>query len=479
MRDPGSKSTADTARLARRVGLDLRRHCRVARGERLLVAVSGGSDSVALLSLLTDLAPRLGLGLEVAHFDHALRAESAADAQWVEELARMHGLASHVERWSLPLPGEAAARQARYEFLERTARTHDCNAIALGHHLDDQMETILMRLGRGVGLRGALGMAWRRDGAVPLVRPLLEVRRDVLRAYLAARDTPWREDSTNRDRAQTRNRIRHELVPALDATLGPQWRTHWQATWQDLRDTFEWLDAMAAELLTRAAAAGQSAITSSPPAAPMSRLHLESLRTAPGPVARLALQRWLDVVPDGIARAHLDDALRLIRSRQSSRRLELPGGWRLVWDQEWLWRHAPDHVEPVIAPRPSLGIETLTPDDARRALQVPPAATPDNIAILNADALVPPLQVRSRLAGDRMRLLGSPGHRSVARIFQDHRLPARLRAAYPVVADAVGVVWIPGVGVAERARIGDDTRSAVRVRLEGPSVGLPESGPAT
>jgi tRNA(Ile)-lysidine synthetase-like protein len=154
-------------------------------------------------------------------------------------------------------------------------------------------------------------------------------------------------------------------------------------------------------------------------------------------------------------------------------------GWRLVWEQEWLVRSGPHDTVPAAEPFPVLRVESLTLDAARHALQSRPLATSSDSAILGADALLPPFEVRARRPGDRVHLLGGPGHRSVARVFQDHRLPARFRAAYPIVADAHGVVWIPGIGVAERARIGDETRSAVRLRLEKAPTGLPESGPAT
>src|SRR5262245_39578650 len=227
MRDRSSRSPAS---LAHRVAANLRRRCGVRTGDRLLVGVSGGADSVALLLLLLEAARKLDLDIEVAHFDHALRTDSLADATWVEELARSLGLECHIERWRTPRPGEAAARQARYEFLERTARARDAAAIAVAHHLDDQIETVLLRLARGTGPRGALGMAWRRNEPVPIVRPLLDVRRAELQAFCTTRGIAWREDSSNTRTDRARNRVRHDVIPGLDAALGAQWMEHWAAT---------------------------------------------------------------------------------------------------------------------------------------------------------------------------------------------------------------------------------------------------------
>lgn len=200
-------------------------------GARLLVAVSGGADSVALLRGLAHLRSRLKLHLHVAHLDHALREESAADAQWVADLAHRLELPCTVERLSgaQPLhsesPGlEESARRLRYEFLERTAREQHCPTIAVAHTADDQAETVLHHILRGTGLSGLRGMRDRRPLTADLwlVRPLLELRRADLREALAVDQQDFREDATNRDESYTRNRLRHKLLPQLEADYNPQ-----------------------------------------------------------------------------------------------------------------------------------------------------------------------------------------------------------------------------------------------------------------
>ncbi|HEX7124856.1 MAG TPA: tRNA lysidine(34) synthetase TilS [Thermodesulfobacteriota bacterium] len=216
------------AGLLARVERALREGPLLAAGERCLVAVSGGADSVALLDLLALLAPRLGVDLVVGHVDHGLRgAEGRKAAALVERLAAERGLPYREARLpapapGAPMPGEAALRRARYAALARLARETGCGVVAVAHSRDDQAETVLLRLLRGTGLRGLGGMAPSRslpdpDGGPPLrlVRPLLDVPRADLAARVAERGLPIHPDPTNADRRWLRNALRLDLLPPL------------------------------------------------------------------------------------------------------------------------------------------------------------------------------------------------------------------------------------------------------------------------
>ncbi|MCB0061523.1 MAG: tRNA lysidine(34) synthetase TilS, partial [Caldilineaceae bacterium] len=204
----------------------------------VVVAVSGGADSVCLLALLQQVAAAWRLTLHVAHLDHALRPDSAADAEFVATLAATYGVPFHIKRVQ---PGElaaheggieAAARRTRYEFLAQVALTvtpaTQTPTVALAHHADDQAETVLHHLVRGSGLQGLGGMrpvaTYLTEGTpldLRLVRPLLYARRAAIQQYLQEHELSWREDSTNVDQRYTRNYLRHTVLPAL-TTVNPQ-----------------------------------------------------------------------------------------------------------------------------------------------------------------------------------------------------------------------------------------------------------------
>ncbi|MCB1128547.1 MAG: tRNA lysidine(34) synthetase TilS, partial [Verrucomicrobiae bacterium] len=214
----------------------IRRHQLLEPNERVLVAVSGGCDSVVLLRWLYALAEGEGWRLEVAHFNHCLRGiESDADEAWVKALADSLSLPCHVGRGDPRALAEAegisiemAARALRHRFLAEAAREQGIGKVALGHHADDQVETFLLRLLRGTSGEGAGGMHWSAVSPVAarirLVRPLLDCSREAVSQVARAAGWTWREDSTNSLRDALRNRIRHELVPLLQANYQPALR---------------------------------------------------------------------------------------------------------------------------------------------------------------------------------------------------------------------------------------------------------------
>ena len=237
---PGERGRAPA--LVRAVARSVRRHGLLARGDAVVVGVSGGADSVFLLHALHALAPKLALRLRVAHLDHGWRgAESAADAAFVRDLAARLGLPFSSARLS-DRPAvetrrrspEETARRARYAFFAEVCRETGARVVATGHTQDDQVETVLLALLRGSGLTGLSGMTWRAPLPSPaaggggaeehtVVRPLLEIPRLAIRDALRDMGEAWREDATNADLSLPRNRLRAQVVPLLEA-ISPGFR---------------------------------------------------------------------------------------------------------------------------------------------------------------------------------------------------------------------------------------------------------------
>jgi len=314
----------------------LRRRDLIPAGSRVLVATSGGADSVALAAILRELArgTRHQFRLVLAHLNHGLRRTAARDERFVTDLAR---------GWDLPLVTararvreaarergvglEEAARIVRYDFLERSALEVNASLVAVGHHSDDQAETVLMNFLRGASLRGLAGMPIRRPicpgSPVVLVRPLLEVDRDQLLSYLKARRLAWVEDETNRSRKMLRNRVRHDLLPLLERDYAPGLRRR-------LVQMSAGLAAVQERLAARAAAVWDDAVASA--SGESVTLNIDLLRDEGRAVTCelvLAALEWLGAGRGDVMAEHLSAVWQVVTSPAGGQRLDLPGRLRV------------------------------------------------------------------------------------------------------------------------------------------------------
>jgi len=266
----------------------IRRTCRryglLPSGTRVLIGLSGGSDSVALTRLLLDLAEHGGFTVAgLAHLHHGLRTSADRDEAFCRELAARLRQPMTVERVDVRSYAETqgfsiedAARRLRYDFLQRTAASLGADGIALGHTQDDQAETFLLKLMRGAGLRGLGGIYPRRDR---LIRPLLDVTRADLRAYLAGLGERWIEDESNEDVNIPRNRVRHRVLPELDLAAGGSTRPAIARAAAVIREDAEWLDELSRQHFRTAAVETPNGL----------ELDMERLTEAPPPVVRRVL----------------------------------------------------------------------------------------------------------------------------------------------------------------------------------------------
>jgi tRNA(Ile)-lysidine synthase len=441
--------------LVRRVQRDIERHGLFASGARILVACSGGRDSVALLHLLCRFPASWKVAVEVGHVHHGLRKTADSDVAFVEDLCRTLGVPLHVERVSgLSGPGlEARSRDARYTALRRMAQTAGAAFVATGHTMDDQAETVLMRLLRGTGTGALAGIAPRRPlgGGVEVVRPLLWTRREHLEKFLLDAGVPWREDETNQDLRIARNRVRHRLLPAL-AEENPRM----VETLAHMAEIVREEEAVWAER-TQAALAGVARADGT-----AWRLSLSRFRDLPVAVQRRLLREVTGRLgnEDAVSFVQLEEVRRQALRGRTGSETTLPGGVRARRTSEEL----------IIG-----SFSVSEPAAVEIALPVPGRVLSADLGLLVETSLGPAgacpqprgeweidldpavaaggLVLRNRRPGDRLGSTGSRGGRKVQDLLTDAKLPRWDRDRVGIVATATGeILWIVGHRVARGAR---------------------------
>jgi len=382
----------------------------VRAGAPLLVMVSGGGDSVALL----DIAVRLGARVAALHVNYALREDADSDEQFVRDLAARLDVPLHAQRVTLPEGNmQERARDARYALAEQLAERD----YAAAHTASDQAETVLYRLAVSPGSRALHGMAPRRGR---LVRPLLGVTREEVRHYLRARELEWREDPSNADRRFARARVRHDVVDAL-RELSPAAERTIAETARQLRDEAEVLDAAVDDALKELG--------------PGPAVSLEALREHPPALQRLVLRRLAGdrPVPDSV----------LELGGSGTKSLDLGDGLRAVAEYGTLRFTRAGDAAPV-AP-----VELTVPGHARFG-QWDVEARVDGVGDVAVIGLGPVVTLRAWRDGDRMRPAGLGGTKSLQDLFTDRKVPRALRRTLPVVEAGGEIVWVAGVAVDER-----------------------------
>jgi tRNA(Ile)-lysidine synthase len=451
-------------------------------GERVLAAVSAGADSTALACALAELAIELDVSLHLAHFDHCLRPEDAeGDRRFVERLAADLGAPLTCGRRDVPPARsgslEEEAREARYRFLFRVADETGAARIATGHTRDDQAETVLLHLFRGAGLAGAAGIRpVSRDGR--LVRPLLDVSRRDVEAYLRARGRAWREDPSNASDSFTRNRIRSEVLPLVRARVNPAAAEHLARTAARLREAEGLLTRAYRGAIRRILAAG------SPVGAEGREIAAADLLTYdPSERAFLIylLLKELEVGGCPVASEPIERLTELLARDRTVFTVHLGQGWEAVrrYDRLLIRRRA-DHGVPspssasgLIGWNQALEVPGRTPIPGekwciRAEPGEPSRSGPDPLGLrVDRDRLEGGLRVRFRRPGDRIRPRGVNGSKKLQDLMVDRKVPRELRDRVPLVVDDAGIIWVPGLADDERVRPVVSSRRIVSLHLEG------------
>jgi tRNA(Ile)-lysidine synthase len=458
--------------LLRTVRATIEKHNMLSGGERVLIAVSGGPDSVALLHVLISLKATYRLDLHLAHLEHGLRGEAAmADMEFVQTLGRDLGLPVTVRRVDVAeraaassLPVEAVARGIRYAFLEEVAGEIGAAKIATGHNANDQAETLLLNLIRGSGISGLRGIRPAIEGKI--IRPLVEAKREEILAYLTGRSLDYRTDLSNTDEVYDRNRVRLRLVPLLEKDFNPRIVDSLVRTAEVFSLVADYLDGRVAEAMKQCCRPGDGRVT----------VDLEAFAALPRAVRVFTLYTVVRSLEGDEQVVTFDTlgALENIAARsQSGSRVDIGSGITAVKEYARLvvgrdLAIAEGYEVPLAVPG------TTEIAGAGRSLQtsvlegVPPSADlfrSGATAYFDFNRLALPLVARSWREGDKFVPFGLSGSKKVHDVFTDEKIPVTERAKIPIICDREEIIWVAGVRRSERARITDDTTTVVRITM--------------
>ncbi len=469
---------AEQPPLEERVFDFIRQHRLLPAGRKLVVAVSGGADSVCLLHILASLKKRLRLNLHIAHLDHQLRgAEAKADAEYVADLARKLGIPATIERREVRgyqkekrLSLEEAAREVRYRFLAEVAGAAGARRVAVGHTRDDHIETILMHLIRGAGTRGLRGLQpateWpAKDGKLIVIRPLLEVSHQETEDYCRQHRLAPRLDASNLSLSPLRNRIRRQLLPLLQG-YNPGIAEALLRTGRIADDDIDFLDRETARRWHKIARKEGEAVI-------LDRLKFDQLpQTLKRYLLRSGAEKLLGSAKD-IEMRHIEEMMALLGS-PAGKRLSLPGGLSFItgYDSYILTTDLA-----ALSPLPELEGETKLniPGQTRlsgwrveAAITEPQkvAEKGDFTAHLDFSKTGDRLTVRARRRGDKFQPLGLPQSKKLGEFMIDARIPQTWRKNIPIVGSTGQIVWVVGWRIDERVKVTKNTERVLRLEFK-------------
>jgi tRNA(Ile)-lysidine synthase len=452
----------------------IRKYGLIQPGEHIIVAVSGGADSIALLTVLHELQARWNLRLTAAHLDHGIRGAAARqEALFVRGAAERLGIACIDSAQDVPgyaaargLSLQEAAREVRYGFFRQVLAQTGAHKVALGHHADDQAETVLLWLMRGTSLAGLGGMPPSREGVY--IRPLLEVTRDEIEQYLHARRIDFVPGTSGFEMQYLRNRVRHQLIPLLTREYNPQIRRALVRMAELARqDEAGLIELVEDELSKHLVPAGDGFICRV--AVFTQRNHILQRRLLRTAIGRLKGNMH------GLTMAHIDLACSLLDGQGSSRVVHLPGGCavrreydRLVFSKGagnkaaffYSFDELPDSVSlPEIDKRLVLQMRAAEPETIRQT-QIDP-----NSACIDYAKISWPLVVRTWQAGDRFYPLGLGGSKKLHKFFIDCKIPSRLRRRIPIMLFGGRIAWVCGLRLDDRFKTSADTKKVLMVSM--------------
>ena len=416
-------------------------HELISPGDKVLIGLSGGGDSVALLHILKSLCTRMGFTICAAHLNHGIRGEAAhEDAEFVHDFCDFYGIRVYGGYADIPRLArqrgetlEQAGRMLRYDFLEEAKAFFGADKIAVAHHMDDQAESILLHLVRGSGLRGLCGMAPRRGD---IIRPLLCLSKAEIESYLANENLPYCTDATNFIAEGTRNKLRLETIPYLKRDFNPRLVPSLCAMGEMLSEDESYLCQIAERELNAA--------------------------RREGGFDRAALNE-IGALTDA-ERGHIDSIIRLISARTGAR-IEIPGAdvwtsYELICFGHYI-KQTGEWEQPLC-----LNGETDTEAGTYRVAKCAVMDRPRDrySACIDADKLPADTLIRQRRAGDRFHRINAPGSKKLKDAYIDAKLP-REKRDLALIASGRDVLFAPGLGAAESIKLNVNSKNAVKIEF--------------
>ena len=472
-------------KILRTVKQTIATHRMLAAGDSVLIAVSGGQDSVTLAHVLHTLTAEHPLRLAIVHLNHCLRQkDSDRDAEFVADIARRLDLPCYIEKKNVlhfqrnaHLSLEEAARKVRYEFFEKIAVRYGFNKIAVGHHSNDNAELVLMNLMRGSGPLGLSGIAPVRDGKI--IRPLMRLKRSEIIDYIVEKKLPFVTDASNTDLSFTRNRIRHHLIPELEKSYNSAIIETLNRLATIMRAEDHWFEnSLSKDFSNCISVKGRDAVS----------IDLDQLEGLADAARRRIIRKAILSVKKDLRRitlAHIDAVLTLIDKSPGMGCLNLPDGIRVVLKAADLTINNRKSGAPVSSDgsNGSAVIDyqyAITPPGA---LSIPEAGAtiklaeigaddlPDfntvgkNLAFFDMDSLQFPLIVRNSRPGDRFSPLGVNGTQKVKKYFIDNKIPGPRRRLCPLLLNAGHIIWIAGHRIDNCVKVVSATRRILKAEL--------------
>jgi tRNA(Ile)-lysidine synthase len=440
-------------------------------GERIIAAVSGGADSVCLLEMLSQLRNHLDISIVVAHLDHGFRPkEDTKETEFVTALAKTLGLPLAYEkahRITNEKGGslEEKAREMRYRFFEKVLTENHAQKVALGHNLNDQAETVLMHFLRGAGLKGLSGIPPTRDDC--FIRPLIEITRDEIHAYLKQKNQSFMLDSSNFEKQYLRNKIRLELIPLL-SKYQPRLIEHLGELTHRCREENQFMVEEARKRLHHLI------LNSSDSSIELSVAGLKNLTTPlQYRVIRLAIERIKGNLRR-IGSGHVKAIMDLVHSSKPQSKINLPQNIGAKRTYEKLTISSEAENGPVSYQHYVKNPGTLTIPEINQTLScevlestdaLPPRASAHE-ALFDLSKVSWPLTVRNLKAGDRIMPLGLNGLKKVKDIFIDNKIPSEERKRIPLLCNGDDILWVCGIRTDERYKVKEETKQILRCKVE-------------